>query len=266
MCDICKKHGDGDKWYFNPKNYAREMGEARIEFLEKIAGRYYEEWTIGGFEAIERFRDIPILNKLAINLGEKYEERMHGGQIIHLNDALEVLELCENPAMLPCECRRIAGVEKYSCLNFGLLPELYKKANPDDYMEEVSVNKAKKMLSDWNEEGYYHLVLWSKAPYVTTVCNCTTPYCMGYKGRTVLNSKTTMIKGEYIARVETMQCTGCKDCLSRCQFGAIIFNLDDEKAFIDMRKCFGCGLCQTGCEQNAIELIERKLTPARNFW
>jgi len=43
MCEICKKHGNGKKWYFNPKNYSREMGEARKEFLEKIAGKHFEE-------------------------------------------------------------------------------------------------------------------------------------------------------------------------------------------------------------------------------
>ena len=38
MCEFCKKHaGDKKKWYFNPKNYSKEMGEARIEILEKIA-------------------------------------------------------------------------------------------------------------------------------------------------------------------------------------------------------------------------------------
>lgn len=242
------------------------MGEARLDFLEKIAGRYYEEWTIGGFEAIERFKDIPLLNKLAVNLGEKYEVRMHGGQIIPLTDVLKVLELCENPAVLPCECRLIVGEERYYCLNFGLIPELYEKANPEYSIEELSVNKAKRMLSDWNKEGYYHLILWSKAPYVTTVCNCTTPYCMGYKGRLVLGSKTSMIKGEYIAKVNESLCSGSKNCLIRCPFGAISFNLDDEKAFVDIRKCFGCGLCETGCKNRAIELIERKLTPTKNIW
>ncbi len=266
MCEICKKHGDGDKWYFNPKNYSREMGEARLEFLEKIAGKHYEEWIIGGFETLERFKGIPILNKLALNLGEKYEEKMHGGQIIPLEDALKVLELCENPAILPCACRRIVGREKYCCMNFGLIPELYEKANQDDYIEELTLNKAKKLLLNWNKEGMYHLILWSKAPYTTTLCNCTTMHCTGYKERESVGSKTTLMKGEYVARVNEESCNGCKSCLIRCPFGSMRFNLDDEKAFVDIRKCFGCGLCKTGCKQNAIELHERKLTPAKNLW
>jgi len=266
MCDICKKHGDGDKWYFNPKNYSKEMGEARKEFLEKIAGKHYEEWIIGGFETIEWLKKIPVLNKLSINLGEKYEEKMHGGQIIPLDDAIKVLELCENPALIPCACRGIYGKEEYSCLNFGLIPELYEKANPDDSIEELSVNKARRLLSKWNEKGMYHLILWSKAPYVTTICNCTTAYCTGYKERETVGTKTTLLKSEYVAKVNEGQCTGCKICLTKCPFGALRFNLDDEKAFIDIRKCFGCGVCKTGCKYHAINLVERRLTPAKNIW
>ncbi|MHC1585602.1 MAG: 4Fe-4S dicluster domain-containing protein [Candidatus Syntropharchaeia archaeon] len=267
MCEICKKHGNGNKWYFNPKNYSKEMGEARKELLEKIASsRHFERWMIHDFENIEKLKNIPILNKIALNLGERYLKKTHGGQIILLNDAIKVLELCENPVVLPCTCRQIAGKEKYCCLNFGLLPELYKKANPDEYMEEISVNKAKKLLQKWNGEGLYHVILWNEAPYVTTICSCTAAYCVAYRGRFVSRLKNVMLKGEYIARVDEIKCVGCKKCLTRCQFGAISFNVDEEKAFIDIRKCFGCGLCATVCPNNAIELVERKLTPAKNLW
>jgi ferredoxin len=267
MCEFCKKHGDGKKWYFNPKNYAKEMGEARIEILEKIVGaRYYEGEMISGFETIEQLKKIPILNKLAINLGEKYLKKTEGGQVIGLEDAIKVLQLCENPAIMKCACRQIIGEEKYCCLNFGLIPELYKKANPDEYMEEISVNKATRLIREWDKEGLYHVIFWGKAPYVTTICNCTAAHCVAYKGRYVSGLKTSMLKGEYATRVNEEKCQGCGICLTRCQFGAMLFNIDTEKAFIDIRRCVGCGLCVSGCPNNAIELIERKFTPAKNLW
>lgn len=242
------------------------MGEARRDFLEKITGKYYNEWVISGFESVKRFNNIPILNKLAENLLEEYQIRVHGGQVISLKDAITVLELCENLAILPCECRRMVSEEKYCCLNFGLIPELYEKANPDESIEEISVNKGKRLLTRWNKEGLYHLILWSKAPYATTVCSCAPLYCMGYRGRHLIGSKTSMIKGEYVAKIEVTKCNGCKNCLTRCQFGAILYNMDTKKAYIDMRKCFGCGLCSTGCKQDAVELIDRKLSPVKNRW
>lgn len=266
MCEICKKHGNGNKWYFNPKNYSREMGEARREFLEKIAGKHFEEWIISGFETIEWFKKVPLLNKLAINLGEKYEKKMHGGQVIPLGDAIKILEICENPALLPCACRLITGDEKYYCLNFGLIPELYEKANQNESIEELTVNRAKRLLKEWNKKGLFHEILYYKIPYVGTICNCSNIYCTAYKERLVVGTKYTLIKSEYIAVVDPEKCVGCKICLTKCQFGAILFNLDYEKAFIDIRKCFGCGLCETSCKHQAINLIERRLTPAKNLW
>ena len=73
MCEFCKKHGGGDKWYFNPKNYSKEMGEANKEILEKLADKTeFKKDIITGFGTIESLKNIPILNKLAINLGEKH--------------------------------------------------------------------------------------------------------------------------------------------------------------------------------------------------
>lgn len=266
MCDICKKHGNGNKWYFNPKNYSREMGEVRKEYLERLAGRTLGEWMIGGYENIESLKRAPLIGKLLTNMVDKNLGKAMGGQVIPLDDALKVLELCDNPALLPCECRKMVGREGYYCMNMGLLPELYKKANPDEYVEELSVNKAKRLVSEWDTRGFYHLILWTRVPYVTTICNCTIPICTAYKGRHFLGLKTNMIKGEYIANVNQSKCNGCKICLIRCPFGAVRFNLNNEKAFIDINRCFGCGLCETGCTQEAIKLIDRKLTPAKNLW
>lgn len=266
MCEICKKHGGRETWYFNPRNYSREMGEKRKEFLEKIAGKHFEEWLVDGFETFEIINKVPFLRNLGKNLIERYEIDTHGGQIIPLEDALKVMELCENPSLLTCSCRKIIGDEKYCCINFGMIPELYKKANPNEYLEEITVSKAKNLLKYYNELGMYHLILWSKAPYVTTICNCTAMTCTGYKERVTTGAKTTLMKSEYVGIINQENCNGCKNCLIRCQFGSVRFNLDTQKAFIEIQKCFGCGICKTGCKNNAITMVERRFTPARDNW
>ncbi|MBR9705529.1 4Fe-4S dicluster domain-containing protein [Candidatus Pacearchaeota archaeon] len=267
MCELCEKHTKGKtKWYFDPKNYSKEMGEKRKDFLEKVAGVFYEEWLIDGCGKLEKLSKTPFINTKIIDLGDKLEGRLHGGQVIPLGDAQKILELCENPALLQCPCRDFVGQEKYYCLNFGLIPELYEKAHKDAYIEEISTQKAKRFLKDLNKKGFYHTIIWSKAPYATTVCNCTNLYCTNYKSRFVYGAKKTFVKGEYVARVENGKCNGCKICLTRCQFGAILFDVEEEKAFINIRKCFGCGLCETHCKNGAIILIDRTQTPSKNLW
>lgn len=45
MCEFCKEHGEGKKWYLQAKNYRRELwNEERKqmtkEFFEKYGARY----------------------------------------------------------------------------------------------------------------------------------------------------------------------------------------------------------------------------------
>jgi ferredoxin len=43
--------------------------------------------------------------------------------------------------------------------------------------------------------------------------------------------------------------------------------LTTEKANIDMFRCFGCGVCETGCPEEAITLERREKFPAlREVW
>lgn len=266
MCDICKRHGDGGKWYLNPKNYGRELEEARREYLERLAGRTLSEYLVGGYELGERLRNTPLIGKLLVALGDRYYGGTMGGQIVPLQDLLQVLDLCQNPSILPCECRKLVGEEGYQCLNMGMLPQLYQKANPDEYVEELTLPRARKLLTEWDEKGFYHLILWTRLPYVTTVCNCTAPTCTAYKGRRLLGFRNNMLKGEYVAYVDPERCTGCKACLTRCPFGAMRFNLDAGKAFVEINNCFGCGLCASGCKPGAVKLMDRRSTPARALW
>ncbi|MCP4296849.1 MAG: 4Fe-4S dicluster domain-containing protein, partial [Proteobacteria bacterium] len=54
--------------------------------------------------------------------------------------------------------------------------------------------------------------------------------------------------------VDQEECTGCEDCLDRCQMNAIEI---DDTATIDTARCIGCGLCITTCPMEAIQLEEK---------
>ena len=58
------------------------------------------------------------------------------------------------------------------------------------------------------------------------------------------------------SRVDSDECTGCEQCLERCQMDAISMN-DDELAQVNPDRCIGCGLCVTTCPVEAIKLISK---------
>jgi len=55
-------------------------------------------------------------------------------------------------------------------------------------------------------------------------------------------------------RIERKNCTGCRQCVKNCAYGAI--KLDDEKkAVIDYNKCVGCGQCIAVCYFDAAQVV-----------
>ncbi|MBI3954278.1 MAG: 4Fe-4S binding protein, partial [Chloroflexi bacterium] len=57
------------------------------------------------------------------------------------------------------------------------------------------------------------------------------------------------------------------ECLGRCHFNSLKYEVTIDKPSIDHLSCFGCGLCMTACSRNAISLVERKSLPALvNAW
>ncbi|MCK4647290.1 MAG: 4Fe-4S binding protein, partial [Candidatus Aminicenantes bacterium] len=76
-----------------------------------------------------------------------------------------------------------------------------------------------------------------------------------------------LFRAEYVAEVDPDLCTGCRDCMRLCQFGAISYSAALEKTVIDLRRCYGCGICRAACSSGAIELKDRAAVPtAAKLW
>jgi len=76
-----------------------------------------------------------------------------------------------------------------------------------------------------------------------------------------------MFRAEYVAAVEPDRCSGCRQCMRVCQFGAIAYSAANKKAVIDARRCYGCGICRSVCAKNAINLEPRSKVPiAAKIW
>jgi ferredoxin len=55
--------------------------------------------------------------------------------------------------------------------------------------------------------------------------------------------------------------------MSRCQFGAKTYSGALGKVYIDPTRCFGCGVCRSACQNDAITLIPRhESAEAANIW
>jgi len=267
MCDLCKMHGKGTKWYLNPDNYRRELGLSMRKTYEKLSGRPAQKWLAEQAKTWDPLFRMPIIGLM---FRKYYDWKISkiGGQIIPLKDLFRVLDLSEDHVVFPCPCRRLAGEEVYTCLHFGVVKDLYTEIMPKGKaMKVVSKEEIKEQVSKFNDQGLFHLVLPLEVPYVYNVCNCDLPYCWAWRARFVYGLNHMLRKGEYVAVVDQEICEGCvQTCMTRCAFGAIRHNKFRKKAFINIQACFGCGLCVSACPYGAITMVDRVITPVGNLW
>jgi len=195
-------------------------------------------------------------------------ERGQGSMVVPLEDADRVLELCSPIGLIACICRKGARAiderneHEYTCMGMGVgmlkwerWPERYKGG-----VTFVNLDEAKEWNHEMDKRGFVHILMLFGAPFIGGFCQCDYPDCGALRNAVDFGLGT--MKSHYVASVNYDKCNGCGICAQRCQWGALKFEVTNEKANIDLFKCYGCGLCQTGCPRGAIDLLERVSVPA----
>jgi len=265
MCIWCCKFGDGHKWYLNPKNFTEEMvNSVRVQtarVVEMLGGAEKMNFELGAAEAIDgMLPNIHDQNALK-SLNEMIADKLHGGQVVPLEDALKVVDLTKGAILIPCYCRKyFAGIEKMTCMFFYPVSEMVPKTRPWERCEKLTPETAKAYLHEFDRLGFVHSVYWAPMPVPIVICNCEYPYCIGLKGRVNYGVMNATRKSEYICVVDRDKCDGCEGepkCSKRCFFGAIKYAPSEQRVIVSPTDCFGCGVCRVSCSRGAMKLLDR---------
>ena len=278
MCIYCEMWGDGIyPWYLNPRNYARHLYSVRPKVRQATAPKSEANpagYITGEKEIVDGMEQGVEAYKAALKRQRDYMDAEQGsiggwmGQVVPLQDMERMVEICGPLGIIGCICRlRFLGLDEHdendmTCMGMGVgmvkwerWPERYKHG-----VYFVSSEEAKEWLRKLNKKGFVHSLMMFGPRFIGGICNCDYPACDSIQGR--LDMGTNMLKGHHVAVVDEDKCNGCGICAQRCQFGALKFNVTNDKAGIDQYRCFGCGLCQTACPRGAIELVLRDKIPA----
>lgn len=276
MCQFCHQHGEGKKWYLRAENYAEDL-------LSDIRrSKYIQHFFKDPQRLKDRINLLDTLNRMPNFVQAVIKpvitsrmKKTHHGQVLPIEDVEEIFGFVNSVVRLPCICRKASlGTEERYCYGLSMVPAEQSKlkglveAIGADYLtgpdvqglETVPKEEALEQFRDLEKKSLIHSVWTFVTPFIGGICNCDRD-CMAMKATTG-KALPVMFRAEYVAEVEPDLCSGCRNCISACQFGAISFSLAREKITIDPLLCYGCGVCRVHCVKNAITLTDRHIVPA----
>ena len=190
-------------------------------------------------------------------------------EYVLLPEAETLIDRADHIYLWPCNCRSMMGrCEKniYTCLRFS---------NHRDAGWEISRSRAKEIIQKANKSGLMQnaeIAVNPDGALSGAICNCCADCCFPHQlaeqqGAAKLWPLTRYVAGHLVER-----CTSCGKCVRRCPFKAFTFEVTKKmlqsasgaakqakrSVFYNSSKCRGCGVCSTGCPEDAIEMIRLK--------
>ncbi len=156
-------------------------------------------------------------------------------------------------ALADCICRKEQAVlghaceyPREACLLFESAAQYYIE---NGLAREVSKEKAFEVLRANEEAGLVPNAANSQD--VGAVCSCCGCCCGVLRNLKKQSHPSALIKSNYVAEIDTEECTACEDCIARCHMDAVRV---DDTAVVDTNRCIGCGLCVSNCPTQAIRM------------
>ena len=265
MLDAMMKHGiielierEGSRYFYNMP-FIMGIWEAQVYKLTPEFLAEFEEYTSDlafGLEYLNRgfsqMRTIPVEKSLPFDR-----------HIATYDNLTKIIKKSDGPFVsFECVCRKVAAMkgkpcQKTSrldiCMAVGDLAKNYVKSGTG---REISKEEALERTRQNEADG---LVLQlSNTQKVEFVCACCGCCCAQLGALKLLPKPIDFWTTNYYAAIDSENCTGCGDCVKRCQVNAISIDESLGVAVINLDRCIGCGVCVTSCELEAIRLLKKE--------
>lgn len=173
--------------------------------------------------------------------------------VLPTQQVLEILRNSRSFALAKCLCRT-----KHKRCENPLEVCFYTNDVADKMVKQgaarrVSLQEAVEALKLANQHGLVHLTIYNPEQHVYALCSCCECCCHDIEFMQKLGRSDLVAHADYVAVVDTDACMHCGVCGERCVFGAR--SREPGAMEFQQDKCYGCGLCVTTCETNAIRMV-----------
>jgi ferredoxin len=281
MCQFCHEHGEGKKWYLRAENYAEDlMSDLRRRKVVTDFFSHPEQLRASLIQMVRLDKAPAFVQRMIKSRVTRQMKRDHFGQVLPLEDVVQIFGFVNSIVRLPCICRHVTlRREARYCYGVSMgavdggMGEALQALDgtflfgPDTSgLETLTAEEALAAFAEHEKEGLCHTVWTFVTPFIGGICNCDRADCMAMKA-TVGHDLKVMFRAEYVAEVNREECVGCRSCMRACQFGALGYSAADKKAMVEARACYGCGICRAACTKGAIGLRAREeVAAAKGLW
>lgn len=228
-------------WEFNVNNLDEELIHDVNEYLSQI---WEKNWAT---QKTQQLRVVPISKSIPAEMN-----------IMPYEKAENIIKEQSKILVAPCICRKEQqmvghGCDKplETCLILGTGALFYEENGIGHF---ISQEEALKILDRSLEAGLVLQPSNSQDPSV--LCMCCGCCCLVLKNLNTMDEPAKVACTNFYVTVSEDDCTGCGDCESICQMGAV--TLKDELAVVNLARCLGCGLCVAKCEFDAATLVAKE--------
>jgi Na+-translocating ferredoxin:NAD+ oxidoreductase subunit B len=191
-----------------------------------------------------------------------------GTNVFPFEQARKYVEEASAITVSTCYCRheqrlleRGCGYPDEVCLQLGPFAEFVRDRG---FGREIGKTEALEILKKSADAGLIHTSS-NTQERIDFICNCCTCCCGILRGVSHFNAPVRSISSNYEATVDPQACTGCGECVGRCQMTAVV--LAQDCAQVNRDRCIGCGVCVYHCPAGAMTLVPRSdfVEPPRSF-
>ena len=180
-------------------------------------------------------------------------------QILDIDSAVKIFKDAEIISAVPCACRlqktkvgqrqNCPAPETANCLATNMIAAMVLSR---DIGTKISQEEALRRIAEAEDAGLVHMAR-NNVKKDMFMCNCCACCCHGLEMINDGSYTEAFAPSRFQVRFDADACTGCGECVARCQFKAISLH---DIAEVDFDRCYGCGNCAAVCPSGALVLTE----------